>query len=302
MDLTPANLQALFVGYHANFQAGLGQASSMFQQIATVVPSSTAIEEYPWLGQMPGMREWIGERVIHGLEQHGYAIKNKPFEMTQAVPRTAIEDDVYGIYGPMMTIMGQSCGAHPDELTFGTFKDGDSLPCYDKKAFFATDHMVKDKSGKLKPQSNCDLGTGEPRWYIIDSSRAIKPLIYQDRKKDNFVAMTAPTDPNVFTKSEFVYGVDARRNVGFGFWQTAYASDKPLTADNVWDALNALTARTGDYGRPLGLLGTHLVVPTTLQRKARNLLTADLITNDAGHAVNNDLKDRLVPLISPWLL
>ena len=41
MEITPQNLRNLFVGYRANFQGGLNQAESMYQQLATVVPSTT---------------------------------------------------------------------------------------------------------------------------------------------------------------------------------------------------------------------------------------------------------------------
>ena len=44
------------------------------------------------------------------------------------------------------------------------------------------------------------------------------------------------------------------------------------------------------------------MVPTTLQRMANKLLTADLVPNAEGTATeSNDLKDRLKPLVSPWL-
>ena len=66
MDINNANLQRLFVAMNAAFRAGLGQATSQYLQIATVVPSTTGSEEYDWLGQLPGLREWIGERAALG--------------------------------------------------------------------------------------------------------------------------------------------------------------------------------------------------------------------------------------------
>ena len=119
MLITPNNLRNLFTGYKTSFVGGLGLAASQYLPLVTVVPSTTGTEEYGWLGSMSGMREWIGERVIHGLESHGYSIKNKPFELTVAVPRTAIEDDTYGTYNPLMQEMGRAAAANPDELTFG---------------------------------------------------------------------------------------------------------------------------------------------------------------------------------------
>lgn len=113
MDINNANLKALYIAFNAAFKDGLGQAASQHGQIATVVPSTTSAEEYGWLGQLPGLREWLGDRVVHAIGNHGYTIKNKPFELTVGVPRTAIEDDQYGVYTPLMQEMGRAVEAHP---------------------------------------------------------------------------------------------------------------------------------------------------------------------------------------------
>ena len=62
MEINNANLRTLFVAFNAAFKAGLGQAASQYLQIATVVPSTTGSEEYGWLGQLPGLREWDAYR------------------------------------------------------------------------------------------------------------------------------------------------------------------------------------------------------------------------------------------------
>ena len=56
MLVNNANLKTLFTAFNAAFKAGLGQAASQYGQIATTVPSTTAAEEYGWLGQLPGLR------------------------------------------------------------------------------------------------------------------------------------------------------------------------------------------------------------------------------------------------------
>lgn len=300
MLLNSANLKTLYTGFKTSFVGGLGQASSQYLPLTTVVPSTTGTEEYGWLGQMPGMREWIGDRVIHGLESHGYSIKNKSFELTVAVPRTAIEDDTYGTFNPMMGELGRAAAAHPDELTFGLLKNGDSVKCYDGKPFFADNHQVKSETGKSVAVSNADLGGSGPTWFVMDTTRAIKPLIFQNRKNPNFVAMTGETDVSVFEQAKYVYGVDSRCNVGFCFWQMAYASNQELTPDNIWKAINAIETCKGDGGRPLGLRATTIVVPTQLQRQTNKLLTAELLGN-GGVTETNDLKGRLTPLVSSWL-
>lgn len=60
--------------------------------------------------------------------------------------------------------------------------------------------------------------TSSTAWYLFDTRRPIKPLVFQNRKQPNFVAMTSETDENVFSRREFLYGVDARGNAGYGPW------------------------------------------------------------------------------------
>ena len=74
MLINNANLKTLFTAFNAAFRAGLGQAESQYNQIATTVPSTTSAEEYGWLGKVPGLREWLGDRVKHAIELHGYTL------------------------------------------------------------------------------------------------------------------------------------------------------------------------------------------------------------------------------------
>jgi phage major head subunit gpT-like protein len=68
------------------------------------------------------------------------------------------------------------------------------------------------------------LSTNATAWFLLDVSRAIKPLIFQQRKKPEFVAMTQPTDDNVFMQKQYLYGIDGRDNAGYGLWQLAFGS------------------------------------------------------------------------------
>ncbi len=301
MQINNANLKALYAAFNAAFKSGLGQAASQYQQIATVVPSTTGSEEYAWLGQLPGLREWLGDRVVHAIGNHGYTIKNKPFELTVGVPRTAIEDDQYGVYTPLMTEMGRAAEAHPDQLTFGLLKDGRTALCYDGQPFFSTAHKVLNEKGKEVNVSNLsDDGGSGASWYLLETRRALKPLIFQSRKSPNFVALTAETDANVFNAAQYVYGVDARRNAGFGFWQLGHASNKELTAANLKAAITAMETQTGDLGRPLGISPNLLVVPKSLRFTAKRLLEAELVS-EGGVQVSNDLVGAVDLLVADWL-
>lgn len=283
--ITPALLSALNTGFKKDYQDAFEamRAASVYQKIATVVPSATASNTYGWLGQFPAFREWVGDRVIKDMAAHGYAITNKSWEATVGVKRTDIEDDAVGVYRPLMAEMGRAAAAFPDELVFGLLKAGESTLCFDGQNFFDTDHPVYpnvDGTGSPALVSNLQAGTETP-WYLLDASRAIKPLIYQERKVPEFVAMTKSDDERVFTSNEYRYGVDLRANAGFGFWQMAYQSKAALTPENYAAARTAMMSLKADGGRPLGIRPTLLVVPPSLEAAARAIVGSQLTTGGA---------------------
>ena len=94
--------------------------------------------------------------MVKSLSESSYQITNKDYESTVGVPRNAIEDDEFGIYGPMMASMAQVAAEHPDTLVFGLLKNGFTTPCYDGQNFFDDEHPVGDTK-----VSNMQAGAGE---------------------------------------------------------------------------------------------------------------------------------------------
>lgn len=152
MLVNQANLRGLNVTFSTAYNKAFDGVKSNYEKIATTVPSTTAETDYKWLGQLPQMKEWIGEREIQKMAAYGYSIKNKKFEMTVSVPRDDIEDDQYGVYTPLFSNMGEAAAEHPDTLVFDAMKNGFTEKCYDGKAFFATDHPSGE--GGKTPTSN----------------------------------------------------------------------------------------------------------------------------------------------------
>lgn len=297
MNLTSANLQALFKAYNTNFQQGmssLGDNASLFEQIATVVPSTTAVEVYPWLNTLPRMREWLGDRVIHSIEGADFSIKNRKFELTEGVGRDQIEDDTYGLYGPMMQEMGRSSREHPNELIVETLVSNPT--CYDGKKLFATDHPVLDAKKKEVAVSN-DMGGSGPAWYVMDNSRAVRALIFQRRRDYQFRSITNLNDSEVFMKDVFLFGVDARVSAGPGLWQLIVRSNQPFNAENYEKARQRLTTLKGDHERPLALRHTHTMVPSSMEGAARAVLNNAM--NAAG--ATNQWAGTSQLILNPWL-
>ncbi len=291
MIINPQTLRGVYTAFNTIFNKALTEVQPLYTEIATVVPSTTDSETYAWLGDIPGMREWIGDREIQNITGSSYTIKNKSFEETIGIDRDAVEDDKIGLYNVNVQMLAQSAAMHPDDLVFNLLTAGFTELCFDGKPFFSDGHMVggkvvsnmshdkltldayikaraaimsltnsKGRALNLVPDKllvppalekeardiliadfingtrNTMQGTAKPvvipqlaghdsEWFLLCTTRPLKPLIYQERKKAKFVSKTAETDDNVFMSKKFLYGADCRGNAGFGFWQMAYGSD-----------------------------------------------------------------------------
>ncbi len=296
MNINAQSLLAAFTGFKLVYQNAFAGVKPEHERIAMVVNSASKQETYPFLGKTTGFREWIGDRVIQNLKTHDFTIKNKPFENTVGVDRDDFEDDSLGIYTPIFAQLGQDAAEHPSQLVFGLLAAGFTSRCYDGQYFFDTDHPVMGGDGSEASVSNFGGGTGIP-WFLLDVTRAIKPLIFQKRRDYTFVRMDQPTDEAVFTRKEYRYGVDARVNAGFGLWQLAYASKQELNTANYAAAREAMQGTNGDKGRALGVQGSLLVVAPTLEQQALEVVKRERDASGATNVYQNSAD----VLVSPWL-
>jgi phage major head subunit gpT-like protein len=296
LTVNRANLNDMFRGFQTLFQNAFDGAPSQWNQVAMQVPSTTSEEKYAWLGMVTRFREWLGDRVIQNLMAYDFTIKNKSWENTVAVSRDDIEDDKYGVYAPLFSQLGMDAKQHPDELVFALLADGFASLGYDGQFFFDTDHPVLGVDGAVTSVANTEAGANNP-WFLIDDTKAIKPLIYQVRKPYNFVAMTQDNDEAVFLRKEFRYGVDARSNVGYGLWQLAWGSKAALDVTGYQTAREGLMGMKGDNGKPLGVRPTLLVCGPSNEKAALDILQAERLASGASNTYRNTA--RLV--VTPWL-
>jgi len=66
--------------------------------------------------------------------------------------------------------------------------------------------------------------TSDTAWFLLDTTKAIKPFIYQERKAPVFVEQTSAENDDVFNRKKFKFGAEARAAGGYGFWQLAIGS------------------------------------------------------------------------------
>ncbi len=298
MDINGVNLGDLGSSFSAAYQGGFKGVETSFDRVAETVPSTGSENTYAWLKDWPALREWIGERYIKQIEGDSYRIENRKFESTVGVKADDISDDKYGIYATRFKAMGRAAAQWKDRLVWPLLPGGFTTLCYDGQNFFDSDHPVGTKeNGNQRTVSNMQAGAGHP-WFLLDVNQALKPLILQMRQEPVFNSLTdADTSERVFMRDEYLYGVKARANGGYGFWQTAFGSKAELNEANYEAARTAMQQLENDEGDPLGIMPTLLVVGSSNEAKARALIGKEKLANGEDNIWHKTADI----LVSPWL-
>jgi phage major head subunit gpT-like protein len=297
MLINKASLSAIFINLMTTFMKVFDATPTIWERIATKVPSSGSQNDYTWLENFPRMRKWIGDKAIKSLKAFKYTIVNDDFETTIEVDRNDIEDDNLGIYEPQAKGAAFSAKQLPDEIVMDLLNGAFGNVCLDGQYFCDTDHDVagasvsnkgvvvlscaslalaqasigvartamkkfKDYEGRplnvtpnllvcgpaledtanvLKNNDRLEDGkqnpykgtfellvdariTSDTAWFLLDTTKPLKPLIYQERKAPVFVEQTGEENDNVFMRKKYRFGAEARAAGGYGFWQLCWGS------------------------------------------------------------------------------
>jgi phage major head subunit gpT-like protein len=159
MALTTAALATASRLITARFDMTVRGTTPLYPRLATVVNSETAEEKYGWLGNMPGVREWVGDRVFKQLRAADYELKNLHWESSLLVSKLDIADARLLKYNMLIDQLAVEAGYHPDELMFQVLVDGESKLGFDGQFFFDTDHSWGD-SGTQDNDLTYNAATG----------------------------------------------------------------------------------------------------------------------------------------------
>jgi phage major head subunit gpT-like protein len=122
MDINRANMSSLFTGFNKAYSDAFLVKSKEYEtklaQFVMEVPGTTGIEEFPFLEQLAGLREWIGPRQIKNVASRKLTVKARTFEDTFSLPVNDIADDKYGLYTPLAAQMGANAANLKADIAF----------------------------------------------------------------------------------------------------------------------------------------------------------------------------------------
>jgi phage major head subunit gpT-like protein len=214
-----------------------------------------------------------------------------------SVGRDDLADDRLGVFRPMVSEMGTIAARHADELVFELLKSGFDTLCFDGQNFFDTDHPIENADGAtVSTVSNMQAGAG-PGWYLLDVSRGVRPIIWQEREGYEFTSVNRHDEAYVFTHDDYMYGVRARVNAGFGLWQLAFGSKDTLNATNYAAARAAMMDFRSDGSKVLGISPSILVVPPALEDPAFRLINSEF----GSGGESNPWKGTAKVIVTPYV-
>jgi phage major head subunit gpT-like protein len=278
------DLKTLGIQFRADYLEGLrGNTPTSWQKIATRVPMSSKTLEFGILHDISGMREWLGDRHVTQLARSSYSITARKFERTIEVDRVDIETDNLGLYTPRFRMLGEVARLWPDQQVWRKVIENGTG--YDGVSFFSDSHP---EGGDVA--ANQDMGGSGPTWYLLDTTKALKPFIWGVLKDPQLDSLDKGDDEIVFRRDVVQYGLRALGEGGYGFWQCAYRSNQELNDANLNAAIDEMMQRTNgvpdENGEMENLMirPNLLVVPTVLRADSTSLIEMQIIAGGAGEA------------------
>lgn len=277
----------MFIGFKALFTKAFNAVDrKLFELVAQEVKSTKKEEKYPWLSGIPDMHEWVGDRVFTRLDDHDFSIKNRKFSNGIAVAVDDIADNELGSYVNAIEELARIAKMFPEKLVFELLRNGHlaTALAYDDEPFFSATHP---ENGLVV--SNIQGGT-DPGWILVDSSRPIKPVIYQNREPVKFQRHEGKNSDAEFFKDERYYAAKARGNAGYAMWQLSFLSNAALTETNVNDAMATMMERQNDDGRDLDVVPDTIIVPPALRAQAKAIFETDRLTGGGSNPNYKELR------------
>jgi len=155
--VTPDFVAGVYTNYRSEFNEYYAAALKEFPlaDLVTEVPSTKDTEDYSWLGDLPAVREFVGERVYKGIAVHNYSIKNKTWENTIAIDADTFEDTNQVVQiRPRVQDLAASIVRHKFSLLTTLIEANGTV--YDGQALYSNSHS----SGESGTQDNLLSGAG----------------------------------------------------------------------------------------------------------------------------------------------
>ena len=148
--LEKAKIAASQISFSTVFNDRLQLGPEPIEELAMEVTSTGDTEQYNWLGDVPGLTEWLDDRKLSRLRAEKYSLTNKDWSSGIVVDRNEILDDKLGMVRPRIQMLADKARKHPGKILVECLLNGFSgtaFPSlgngkgYDGVLFFSASHQ-----------------------------------------------------------------------------------------------------------------------------------------------------------------
>lgn len=179
-------------------------------------PSTTAIEVYPYLVNIPRLRVFRKDSPAVQLASDKWTIANKTYRQGPVVvQKETLDDDQIGGY--LRAIGAMPAGAQKDVKyeVLRTLAAGDSTACFDGTNFFADSHTIGAGDNLMTADNASNDGVTHKIICTITDGPA-KPVVFQNREP--LSQLQDNGSPQAQLARETMYWSDTRFGIGLGAW------------------------------------------------------------------------------------
>jgi len=157
-----ASLDALFMVFRTAFNEAVAEANHrvtpntmLVDDVAMTILSSGAATTHAWMGQVPSMREWIGDRLVQDIIGEKLVVTNDNYENTVGLSRNDIEDDQYQTFTHVVRALGGAAEAVWKQLAIKALLGNGTWA--DVNPFFCSGRKLSADSGTMTNASTAAL-------------------------------------------------------------------------------------------------------------------------------------------------
>ena len=141
-----------FIGWQALFYQTLAKPSGInWRDFVQIIPSTGPEENLSWIGDIPGVTEFVGRAVEQELRAYKWAITNKKWHSGPiAIDLAEFEDDKLGLQNARIKDLAMAFDRHILDLIANLIINGlGTALCYDGQYFCDTDHSEGDSGTQV---------------------------------------------------------------------------------------------------------------------------------------------------------
>ena len=173
-NLTPLQTlssRAIIGRFYQTFESEMKQG--LVGKLAARFTSNQESETYKWLGQVPGVREFLGERMMKQLRASGVTIVNRKWESSLQIDVDDIRRDKTGQVSVRIDELAAKFADHPAKLLTDLIIQGENTTlaaCHDGQALFSASHRYMDASDAGGAQINLLTNTQVPALNVATAT------------------------------------------------------------------------------------------------------------------------------------